>query len=597
MKRLLLAALIAAGLFAMPAQAGDPVETVSDFRAVTIGETTVSLSWTAAETHAHSYRPLQHPLVSYQVQINGCNPAIARREGIHCTNHARKFPSSSPKDLPATATQTSFTGLAPGADYQAAIIPIYRTPEYRRPSEGPTYRGRAGWFFFRTKGTFVPPLERPAPPPKVACQYADGLLTMTWRPVARVSRYWVVIQPWPRQGRVFTSDMYYSFPDIDAGATSFRFNVAQSRLPPGGTIAHVHAHNSSGGAGDAGSQCSFEIPSPPEPPPPPPPTTPPAAPAPVCRVADDTLTVTWPPVTGATRYTRRLGTASGKMARATTSSTTTWRITGADLRKQPDYRRVYVNAENDAGTSAYRSCAFETPTEPPPPTTPPAAPSPVCRVADDTLTVTWPSVTGATRYTRRLGTTSGTMASATTSSTTTWRITGADLRRQPTYRRAYVNAGNDAGASAYRSCAFETPTETESDADACRWEHRFNTFPATDSPGRGVLRVSARKKGARVRIEAFDRADGTGLTVLDLAPDRDRLESGSSVTLGAANTVERFAVEGDSGQHVLIVSHAEHVAGMRAVTASMVRQSGGMSQVIHPDVVEHCAPAQSETTP
>ena len=132
---------------------------------------------------------------------------------------------------------------------------------------------------------------------------------------------------------------------------------------------------------------------------------------------------------------------------------------------------------------------------------------------------------------------------------------------------------------------------TEPEAPACTWEHRFNTFPADGSSGRGILRISARKKGARVRIEAFDREDGTGLTVLDLAPDRDRLESGSSVTLGAANTVERFAVEGDSGQHLLIVSHAEHVEGMRAVTASMVRQSGGMSQVIHPDVVEHCAPA------
>ena len=130
---------------------------------------------------------------------------------------------------------------------------------------------------------------------------------------------------------------------------------------------------------------------------------------------------------------------------------------------------------------------------------------------------------------------------------------------------------------------------------ACRWEHRFNTFPAADSPGRGILRISARKKGARVRIEAFDRKDGTGLTVQDLAPDRDRLESGSSVTLGAANTVERFAVEGDSGQHVLIVSHAEHVEGMRAVTAMMVRRSGGMSQVIHPDVVEHCTPASPNT--
>ena len=135
------------------------------------------------------------------------------------------------------------------------------------------------------------------------------------------------------------------------------------------------------------------------------------------------------------------------------------------------------------------------------------------------------------------------------------------------------------------------PPDSEPEADACTWGHRFNTFPAADSPGRGVLRITARKKGARVRIEAFDRNDGTGLTVQDLAPDRDRLASGSSVTLGAANIVERFAIEGDSGQHVLIVSHAEHVNGMRAVTASMVRQSGGTSQVIQPDVVEHCEPA------
>ena len=76
-------------------------------------------------------------------------------------------------------------------------------------------------------------------------------------------------------------------------------------------------------------------------------------------------------------------------------------------------------------------------------------------------------------------------------------------------------------------------------------------------------------------LEAFDRNDGTGLTVQDLAPDSDRLASGSSVTLGASNIVERFAVEGDSGQHVLIVSHAEHVNGMRAVTASMVRPAPG----------------------
>ena len=134
----------------------------------------------------------------------------------------------------------------------------------------------------------------------------------------------------------------------------------------------------------------------------------------------------------------------------------------------------------------------------------------------------------------------------------------------------------------------ETPTPPEPE---CRWEHRFSTFPAADGSGRGVLRITARKKGAQVRIAAFNRTDGTALTVRDLGNDREL--SSPAVTLGAANTVARFAVAGDAGQHVLVVSHAEHVAGIRAVTATMMRQSGGTSQVVHPDVAEHCAPSAS----
>ena len=142
----------------------------------------------------------------------------------------------------------------------------------------------------------------------------------------------------------------------------------------------------------------------------------------------------------------------------------------------------------------------------------------------------------------------------------------------------------------------ETPAPPEPETPAppepeCRWEHRFSTFPAADSSGRGVLRITARKKGAQVRIAAFDRTDGTALTVRDLGNDREL--SSPTVTLGAANTVARFAVDGDAGQHVLVVSHAEHVAGIRAVTATMMRQSGGTSQVVHPDVAEHCAPSAS----
>ena len=74
------------------------------------------------------------------------------------------------------------------------------------------------------------------------------------------------------------------------------------------------------------------------------------------------------------------------------------------------------------------------------------------------------------------------MASATTGTATTWRIPGADLRRQPTYRRAYVSAGNEAGASgspatstapagAPSTCAFAPPGPPGKWTDAATGEH------------------------------------------------------------------------------------------------------------------------------
>ena len=102
-----------------------------------------------------------------------------------------------------------------------------------------------------------------------------------------------------------------------------------------------------------------------------------------------------------------------------------------------------------------------------------------------------------------------------------------------------------------------------------------------------MLRLTASKAGATVEIKAFDNDDGTALTVQDI--DADRLLTSPTVTLGAANSIARYAIVGATGSHALTVEHTEHVNGVRAVTALMARTAGGTTQVVHPDVVEHCS--------
>ena len=141
----------------------------------------------------------------------------------------------------------------------------------------------------------------------------------------------------------------------------------------------------------------------------------------------------------------------------------------------------------------------------------------------------------------------------------------------------------------YGSCSFETPRRPLQPRPimpvSCRWEHRFNAFPGST----GVLRLSSTKAGARVSILAFDRTSGHALHVQDL--DNDRVLTSNTVTLTTANTIRRYAIAGTAtGDHTMTVSHGENVDGMRAVTTTLARQSGGVTQIVQPDVVEHCAP-------
>ena len=151
-----------------------------------------------------------------------------------------------------------------------------------------------------------------------------------------------------------------------------------------------------------------------------------------------------------------------------------------------------------------------------------------------------------------------------------------------------------AGGCAIRPGRIEPARSHQPTPLACRWEHRFAAVPAANA---GVLRVWTRKAGAKVRIEAFDRTTGEAVPIQSFDTgrrERPRELTSPVVTLGDADTVSRFSLpEGEPGnQRVLVVSHAEHVNGMRAITALLVRRTSDTPQVIQPDVVEHCAPGQ-----
>ena len=237
----------------------------------------------------------------------------------------------------------------------------------------------------------------------------------------------------------------------------------------------------------------------------------------------------------------------------------------------------------------------------------PAAPSYTnlqasCTVADDTLTVTWnPAPGDGIVYRAHVSRGGRSQGAGYSGPLTRFTVPGSWLRTQPTHdsRGARLQPYHQAIVTAYTSdrqfragyggCSFETPPRPLQPRPimpvSCRWEHRFNAFPG----GSGVLRLSSRKAGARVSILAFDRSTGNALHVQDL--DNDRVLTDPTVTLGTANTIRRYAIAGTAtGDQALTVSHGEHVDGMRAVTTTLARQDGGMTQIVPADVVEHCAP-------
>jgi hypothetical protein len=166
-----------------------------------------------------------------------------------------------------------------------------------------------------------------------------------------------------------------------------------------------------------------------------PPTAAPAAPviSATYPVTTNSVTISWPAVTGATSYDYQVGT--GAVINTTgTSATVTGLAAGTTAFK--------VRSANAGGASAYSSASIVY--------TPPTIPaSPVISatypVSANTVTISWPAVTGATSYDYQIGT--GAVINTTgTSATVTGLALGTTAFK--------VRSANTAGASAYSSASI-----------------------------------------------------------------------------------------------------------------------------------------------
>ena len=130
------------------------------------------------------------------------------------------------------------------------------------------------------------------------------------------------------------------------------------------------------------------------------------------------------------------------------------------------------------------------------------------------------------------------------------------------------------------------PTAPEPENRVCRYEHRLNTVPGTTTGSHHEwIRITSRVDDATVRIRAYHFEDGRSLDVVDVEDE----VVGSTTTLGSANSIKRFRIEGVSGWHSVVVAHSITTAdGMNGVTVSMVVRGPEGRLIVPAQVVEHC---------
>jgi regulation of enolase protein 1 (concanavalin A-like superfamily) len=282
----------------------------------------------------------------------------------------------------------------------------------------------------------------------------------------------------------------------------------------------------------------------------PPPPSPPAAPASLSATAGDArVTLSWPAVSGATSYTGKRGVVSGGPYTVLSAGLTTTSFVDTTAANGSTYFYV-VTASNVAGEGLGSPQAQATPVPPPPPGAPAGV---VATAGNNQVSLSWSGTTGATSYTVKRGTASGTYDFTQAGITTTSFVATGLANDVPYY--FVVSASNGSGESAPSAEVTATPVAgLGAQSPECqRWQAAALTRvnPTTTAALNAAL------------------AAATPGTMIELA---------ANTTYTASGTPARFSVVGRNGT----ASNKIILCGPRsAVLASVIlttdADDGGMS--------------------
>ena len=328
-------------------------------------------------------------------------------------------------------------------------------------------------------------------------------------------------------------------------------------------------------------------------------------------------------------YAEPVGGGSGAVTRENSTSGTSFNFTGLtpgtayrirvspNARVNENGRTVPVIGDSASTTVRTGGTSPTPPAAPDPPTAPepPAAPDPptgesyaprnlsATVVGETGVNVTWDHPTASyvsIEYDIRADPVGGsgvTRDNSTTGTSFTFRglTPGTDYRitvsSHPRVRNENGGVSPVTGGAAITTVRTggespSPPTEPEPENRVCRYEHRLNTVPGTTAGSHHEwIRITSRVDDATVRIRAYHFEDGRSLDVVDVEDE----VIGSTTTLGSANSIKRFRIEGVSGWHSVVVAHGITTTdGMNGVTVSMAVRGPEGRLIVPAQVVEHC---------
>ena len=274
----------------------------------------------------------------------------------------------------------------------------------------------------------------PATPSSVSLTRADGTLTATWDAASGATSYHITYSSDGKASWTLAADNHPT--------NSITINSIDNAKS---YIVGVRAKTSGGGSGWRNSDPIAPL------------DPPPATPSSVSLTrADGTLTAGGYTVSGATKYHITYSSNGGQSWAAASDNHSGASITINNADNSKTYI-VGVRAGNAAGWSGWRNSSSISPFTPTPTPTPPDAPSSVTVTrADGTVSASWPTVNGATKYHITYSINNKQSWTAASDNHTSSSITISGANNGKTYYLA-VRAGNDAGWSGWTNSAASVP--------------------------------------------------------------------------------------------------------------------------------------------